>query len=101
MNLEDLKKGATTSEWGLIYAVEKLVRSEYDVDVIRKMVHKDLINEIQKEVTNVLMKHGAMGKVAGISCMSYGDRHYIQGILYEIGDAIRLTLTEPSNDSKI
>lgn len=101
MNLEDLKKGATISELGLIRFVEQLVRAEYDIDLIKKSVHKDLINEIQKRVTCVLMNHGVMGKITSDPRMSYGDRHYIQGVLYEIGDAIRLTTTEQQDVKEI
>jgi len=91
MNLEDLKKGATTSELGLICFVEQLVRFEYDLDVIKKAVHKELIDEIQKRITGVLTKEGVIG--GDINAMKYmhsGDRQYIKEVLHKIGDAIRL-----------
>lgn len=99
MKLEDLKAKATTSEMALIDTVEKLVRGEYDRDLIEKDIHHKLKNEIYASVVVVLKRHNVLSSY-GVSRydMNWCERDRLKEVLYEIGDAIRLELKEDAKE---
>ena len=88
MNLKDLKKNATVSEFSLIETVERLVRDEYNLELMKESIHSELKDKIYGKVTDILKMYGLIN--LNHNEISMCDRAYMKNILAEIGYAVRL-----------
>ena len=89
MNLEKLKKKATVSELSLIDAVERLVRSEYDIDMLRKQQHDMLQDAIYIRIMQVLKDYGVP------KCFRPHEESVVKSFMYDLGSAMRLEVERP------
>lgn len=94
MKLKELKEKATVSELGLIDAVERLVREEYDIDSMRKNIHSKLKDDIYEKVNRVLESYHLIGECTRSNYkLSYHDGEQIRTLLGKLGEAVRLEVS--------